>query len=271
MRIRIVLSILCFLLILPSGAALAAIVLTPGDIGASYPDVMVNNRKGLFMPRSEAYVFSGTNIPYPEDLIGATSLQVSLYFITETTIPGEVRMRCWLDSYNTGDPYNVGGYMDDPPAVPVAGETAVVYKQVFTFETIPPVRELFSLGISRNTYNGDTYQDGIYLHAIRFEVDSATPVQDSTAPPVRDLHLCVDPNPFNPATKISFVLPMAGLTTVEIYDLKGRLLQTLLAGESLGAGPQEILWTPEGVASGTYLIRVETAGLVETLKVGLIK
>jgi hypothetical protein len=230
MQTRILLSILCVLLILPSGVALAAIVINAGDIGASYPDVMVHDRKGFFMPRSEAYVFSNTAIPYPEDLVGASSLQVSLYFITETVTSGNVRMRCWLDSYNTGDPFNVGGYMDDSPAVPVAGGNTIIYKQVFTFETIPPERELFAFAVSRYTTSGDTYQDGIYLHAIRFEV-----------------------------------------TTVDIYDVKGRLVQTLLANEVLDAGPQDILWAEDGLASGTYVVRVETAGLVETIKVALIK
>ena len=44
------------------------------------------------------------------------------------------------------------------------------------------------------------------------------------------------PNPFNPHTTLSFTLPVAGLTRLEIYDLRGRRVRTLASGQ-LDSGP----------------------------------
>ena len=51
------------------------------------------------------------------------------------------------------------------------------------------------------------------------------------------------PNPFNPSTTISFDLPEAGKVSLNVYDLKGALVGTLL-NESKVAGTYQYRWTP---------------------------
>lgn len=74
-------------------------------------------------------------------------------------------------------------------------------------------------------------------------------------------HLRVEPNPFNPTTTIRFEVEAPAGTRpwvcVEIFDLQGRLVRTLL-DESLPPGPREVNWHADTV-SGVYLARV-TAG-----------
>jgi hypothetical protein len=43
------------------------------------------------------------------------------------------------------------------------------------------------------------------------------------------------PNPFNPVTSIKFGLPGAGLVTIDIYDLTGKVVEQLINGD-LNAG-----------------------------------
>jgi len=69
------------------------------------------------------------------------------------------------------------------------------------------------------------------------------------------------PNPFNPNTTIAFNLPSAGRTRVQVYNIKGQLVNTLL-NEEMTAGNHTVHWNGKdvaghGVTSGIYFYRVE--------------
>ncbi len=66
------------------------------------------------------------------------------------------------------------------------------------------------------------------------------------------------PNPFNPTTTISFNLPEASEYIITIYDITGRLVESI-SGEA-PAGPVSVDWNATNRASGVYLYRV-TAGV----------
>ena len=71
------------------------------------------------------------------------------------------------------------------------------------------------------------------------------------------------PNPFNPTTTISFELPQASLVSLDVFDMMGRKVATLVDGE-LAAGIHNAQWNAQSdagatVASGVYLYRI-TAG-----------
>jgi len=68
------------------------------------------------------------------------------------------------------------------------------------------------------------------------------------------------PNPFNPSTKISFVLPHAGEVSLRIYNETGQLVRTL-AKRSMSAGVHELDWNGrnqagEQVVAGVYLYQI---------------
>ncbi len=78
------------------------------------------------------------------------------------------------------------------------------------------------------------------------------------------------PNPFNPTTKIVFVLPNRALTTVKVYDVLGREVNTLLQ-ENLEAGRHEITWNARQLSSGVYFYRVESGKYMAVTKAVLLK
>lgn len=87
-----------------------------------------------------------------------------------------------------------------------------------------------------------------------------TPVDESTLPR-RTVLSQAHPNPFNPATTISFALASSGRTSLEIYTVDGRLVNTLVS-DYLDAGYHECVWTGRDkrgrrVASGTYYYRLQ--------------
>ena len=73
------------------------------------------------------------------------------------------------------------------------------------------------------------------------------------------------PNPFNPATTIAFTMAEPGNATVRIYNVAGQHVKTLL-DEHLSAGGMRLLWKPENLAAGQYLVTVDTPAGRETAK-----
>ncbi len=83
------------------------------------------------------------------------------------------------------------------------------------------------------------------------------------------------PNPFNPVTTIRFELRAAGPVRLEVYDLAGRRVATLVR-EHLGAGAHEVQWPgtdDDGLraASGVYICRLQAGGLTENRRLALVK
>ena len=78
------------------------------------------------------------------------------------------------------------------------------------------------------------------------------------------------PNPFNPETKINFVLPEDGLTKLLIYDLRGREVARLI-DRNLNAGEHSVSWNASRFASGIYFYRLTSGDFVSTKKMVLLK
>jgi hypothetical protein len=78
------------------------------------------------------------------------------------------------------------------------------------------------------------------------------------------------PNPFNPTTIISFALPIATHVTLDIYNVLGQRVTTLVDGQ-MDAGPHEVEWDAAGSSSGVYFYRISAQNFSETKKMLLLK
>jgi hypothetical protein len=83
------------------------------------------------------------------------------------------------------------------------------------------------------------------------------------------------PNPFNPTTLISFGLPTDSDVKVEVFNLLGQRVRTLLHSQEK-AGYKTIIWdgndeSGKGVASGVYFYKVEAGKYNETKKMTLLR
>jgi hypothetical protein len=78
------------------------------------------------------------------------------------------------------------------------------------------------------------------------------------------------PNPFNPSTDISFDLPTASQVSLEVYNVTGQKVATLV-DDLLAAGRHTVTWDATDFASGVYLYRLTAGDFVETRKMVLIK
>lgn len=84
------------------------------------------------------------------------------------------------------------------------------------------------------------------------------------------------PNPFNPTTQIQFSLQRAEKVHLEIFNILGQKVRTLLGGEEFAAGPYSFLWDGKDnrgspLSSGMYFYRLQTPTYLKTNKMMLIK
>jgi hypothetical protein len=78
------------------------------------------------------------------------------------------------------------------------------------------------------------------------------------------------PNPFNASTIIEYDLPSASNVIIDIYDLLGRRIETLIQGEH-PAGYHQVVWDAADHSSGLYFYRIQAGDYAETRKMVLLK
>ncbi len=78
------------------------------------------------------------------------------------------------------------------------------------------------------------------------------------------------PNPFNATTNISFNLADAGNVSLNVYDITGRLVVTLVDGQ-MDAGQQVVVWDASNVSSGVYFYKLSTGDYTATKSMNLLK
>jgi flagellar hook assembly protein FlgD len=84
------------------------------------------------------------------------------------------------------------------------------------------------------------------------------------------------PNPFNPSTQIQFELGRTEAVRLEIFNILGQKVKTMLRGEEFSAGPYTFIWNGRDdnnvqVSSGTYFYKLSTPSFTKTLKMSLVK
>ena len=96
-----------------------------------------------------------------------------------------------------------------------------------------------------------------------------------TLEPSSRLALCASPNPFHSSTSISFELSEPGYTSIEVFDLSGRMVSVLESAE-LTAGEHSIQWNGssqngEPVSAGLYFCRIQSGSITETTGLCLLR
>ncbi len=84
------------------------------------------------------------------------------------------------------------------------------------------------------------------------------------------------PNPFNPSTEIKFTVGKDELISLNIYDIQGRLVSSLIDNYFYSAGSYKMNWDGKNqygtqVPSGMYLYKLESSNQIVTRKMVLMK
>ena len=148
-------------------------------------------------------------------------------------------------------PYNIGSHGTYQHALEFQGET------VRDENIIPPGQSGF---INWQGIPSPHFNDQWPLHVSwefkdqQFGLEDAGVDQPAVLPSVMVLEQNY-PNPFNPVTNIRFTIETHGFASLQVFDITGRLVTTLV-DEQLPIGQHEAVWDGSDVSSGVYLIRL---------------
>jgi hypothetical protein len=80
------------------------------------------------------------------------------------------------------------------------------------------------------------------------------------------------PNPFNPTTTISINMKRAGTVRVNVYDISGRVVKTIVNNEKVGAGVKSVKMNGSDLSSGVYFYNLIVDGVqIDSKRMVLIK
>lgn len=83
------------------------------------------------------------------------------------------------------------------------------------------------------------------------------------------------PNPFSESTNIKFSIPKSDKVRLEVYNMKGQLIKSLIDSEPMKTGTYKTDWDAtnnngQKVSSGTYLVKLTTGTFMKTIKLNLL-
>jgi len=78
------------------------------------------------------------------------------------------------------------------------------------------------------------------------------------------------PNPFNPSTRIRFDLPRQSQVRIEVYDMLGRVVATLV-NDVRPAGSYEVDFNAARLASGAYICRIQAESFIAVRRLMVLK
>lgn len=122
-------------------------------------------------------------------------------------------------------------------------------------------------------HNLEHEDDGMMLN---FRVNSTTNVENDKTSVPSEFRLQQNyPNPFNPTTKISFDVPMVSDVKLEVFDVQGQKVATLV-NQSVGAGRHSVEFAAvdaqgASLPSGMYFARMTSGSFVRSVKMLLLR
>jgi len=120
----------------------------------------------------------------------------------------------------------------------------------------------------RTSYSGIWTSEDIYIQHIDDDIVS---VPELAANPPVDFQLYKPyPNPFNSSTTIEYALPFESDVTLNLYNLYGQRVETLVSGR-MQAGVHQVMLDAGDLASGLYFLKLEGVGQSVAQKIMLIK
>lgn len=134
--------------------------------------------------------------------------------------------------------------------------------------TAPPAVGQDTMFANGNSVNGDRQPSGDQWNFAPDKyitvIQSLTSVSSSPSQRPTSFRLFQNyPNPFNPSTRITYELPIATHVALEVFDLSGRKIATLIDEVQTAGRHQTEFVAPSDLVSGTYLYTLSTGTSVD--------
>ena len=95
-----------------------------------------------------------------------------------------------------------------------------------------------------------------YVRVYEYSETTSSDDEQQEVPGAFELHQN-HPNPFNPATNITFEIPTSQHVKLAVYDIMGRQVD-VVADRNFEAGAHTVRFDASGLVSGTYIYRIST-------------
>ncbi len=212
---------------------------------------LLNNGKIQYFPAIAVDHAGGVNVIYYDDR--TTTSDSTGLFLARSTDGGDSWQE-WEISDRHFQPVPIGGmgqgYQGDNIDLTVAGNT------------------LWPVWMDN--------RNGIYqIWTAPVELETVSIADEAGGPPDGFALHPNFPNPFNPATTITYRLPLATRVALDIFDISGRKIRTLATGQRR-AGFHQAIWDGrdqlgQRVSSGIYLYQIKTADFRQIRKMVLLR
>jgi hypothetical protein len=157
---------------------------------------------------------------------------------------------------------------------PISKDGATVSQAITHCHDLLNIRPVDALVIANLINNGCAVPRG-WIPLSTPHIVFAPPAHSEETPREASLSVSVSPNPFNPATTITFTVPRRSHVTLSIYDINGRRVDTLV-DRMMERGLERAVWNGRDtrgsqVSSGVYFYRVKASDAVSIGKILLLK
>jgi photosystem II stability/assembly factor-like uncharacterized protein len=132
----------------------------------------------------------------------------------------------------------------------------------------PDSSKLYDIQFTDSLFGYAVGEEGVIA---KYKYQAPNFVADEFSPIVSDFILHQNfPNPFNPITTISYNLSEPGQISLDVYNVLGTHIVTLLQ-EYTSSGNHSVLWNAKDEPSGVYYYQLIVNGKLETRKMLLLK
>jgi hypothetical protein len=197
---------------------------------------------------SAAYM-SSTSIDIPTP--------VELAFITSEVREGTVYLNWRTESETENSHFIIYRNGEKVGQVPGQGTCSDAHDYCFTDPMI--IAGVYEYVLADVSFSGhESRQAPVYVEIEKHEVFADFVLEQAY------------PNPFNPSTTISYRLSADSHIDLSIYNTSGKNIGTLFTGEQ-NAGRHQVIWNAPGLPSGIYVVRLMSDGMLQTMKIVLMK
>lgn len=177
---------------------------------------------------------------------------------------------CDVDSLPAPPGYHWVQYQSTSLITPPAGPDSVTFGIAVRWTQAPPRRTTLALWLSDDS--DDRYGEPVTDMLVKFTY--ARPVPRSTGQK-RWFFAQITPNPFNPATTISYTVGESGWVELTVFGVDGSLTRRLVR-QTQSTGEYQVVWdgtddVGQLAASGVYFCNLRASGFESTQKLILLK
>ncbi len=202
-------------------------------------------------------------------------------FINHNGQPDSLRFQAVAVGDMTGQGLTIEVFADRPTQLALVTSDPAAFRVSSTALKFIDIKSQ-RIAINFHPYRSGRYDERLYIYDwasgtlvkdIRLVCGTALPtdVPDGSEPLPEAFRLAQNyPNPFNPSTIINFSLGARSGVKLEIFNILGQKLVTLIDKE-LPAGEHNVIWDGHAAASGVYFYRLKTEAGSQTRKMVLLK